>query len=278
MKRGRPRPAGYGEIMQFLTLFFFKNTFRSKRILWMAILGLVPVAAAIVLVTIPPMIGRSVDTASYFREIGFSLYLHILLPLFSALVGAGIIAEEVEDRTLPYLLTRPVPRWCIAASKALAACITVTLILAASLLVTYTLLSVRGGPAAWLSDMRTFLRVAVVLILGILVYVPLFGVLGGSIKKPVLVGLLFAFGWENFMAYMPSKIRLLTVVAYLHNLYPRSSRTIAGDGVNEIFKYLDSSVKLSAPVSVAVLLTMFIVFTGLTVSLLYLKEYRLEQG
>jgi len=265
-------------MMQFLTQFFLKNAFRSKRVLWMGILGFVPVVVAGFLLVVPPVIGRSVDASSYFREIAFSLHLHILLPLFSALVGAGIIADEIEDQTLPYLLTRPVPKWRLAVSKSLAACAIAGMMLIASLLVTYSVLSMGGGPAAWISDMRTLLQACIVLILGTLVYVSLFGVLGASIKKPVLTGLLFAFGWENFMAYMPSRIRLLTVVTYLHNLFPRTSRTIAGDGVNEIFKYLDSSVSLTAPVSVTVLLAMFLVFTALTVSLLYLKEYRLEQG
>lgn len=264
--------------MQFLALFFVRNTFRSKRILWMALLGLVPVAVALVLVTVPPIFGKAVDTVGYFREIGFSLFLHILLPLFAALVGAGIIAEEVEDRTLPYLLTRPVPRWRIAAAKTLAACIVVTLILIVSLLVTYTLLAVRGGVSAWVVGMTDFIRIAAVLFLGILVYVPLFGVLGGAVKKPVLAGLLFAFGWENFMAYMPSRVRLLTVVSYLHNLYPRGGGSMIDDGVSTIFDYLDSTVRLTAPVSIAVLLAMFLVFTALTTALLHFKEYRLEQG
>lgn len=265
-------------MMQFLTQFFLKNAFRSKRVLWMAILGFVPVVVAGFLLVVPPVIGRSVDASSYFREIAFSLHLHILLPLFSALVGAGIIADEIEDRTLPYLLTRPLPKWRLAVSKSLAACAVVCMVLVASLLVTYSVLSMGGGPAAWISDLRSLMQVAAVLVLGILVYVPLFGALGASIKKPVLAGLLFAFGWENFMAYMPSRIRLLTVVTYLHNLFPRASRTMAGDGVNELFKYLDSSMSLTAPVSVTVLLVMFLVFTGLTVSFLYIKEYRLEQG
>jgi ABC-2 type transport system permease protein len=264
--------------MRFMTIFFLRNAFRSKRVFWMAILGIVPVFIAFILLIIPPLTGKTTDATQFFREIGFSLHLHILLPLFSALVGAGIIADEVEDGTLPYLLTRPVPKWRLVVSKVIAACMVVGMMLIVSLLVTYTVLSVSGGPAAWLSDMRTFLVTAIVLFLGVLVYVPLFGALGASIRKPVLVGLLFAFGWENFMAYMPTRIRLLTVVTYLHNLFPRSSRTVAEDGVSEIFKYLDSSVRLSAPVSVTVLVAMFIVFTGLTVSLLYLKEYRMEQG
>jgi hypothetical protein len=80
------------------------------------------------------------------------------------------------------------------------------------------------------------------------------------------------------MAYMPSKIRLFTVVTYLHNLFPRSRGSIVDDGVNKLFEYLDSSVKLSTPVSVTVLLVMFLAFTGLTIALLYFREYRLEQG
>jgi ABC-type transport system involved in multi-copper enzyme maturation permease subunit len=32
------------------------------------------------------------------------------VPLLALILGASVVAEEIEDRTLTYLFTRPVPR------------------------------------------------------------------------------------------------------------------------------------------------------------------------
>ncbi|UCF06145.1 MAG: ABC transporter permease [bacterium] len=264
--------------MRFLFLFFIRNAVRSRRVVWMTVLGLVPVAIAVVRVLAANLLGTNVDASGFFLRLTSSLYLHILLPLLSALIGTGIVAEEVEDRTLPYLLSRPIPKRRIVVSKSLSACLIVCMIIFLSLVVSYTLLTAGGGIRSYLSNLGSLFHITAVLCLGSLVYVPFFGMLGAAIKRPVLVGLLFAFGWENIVANFPSKIRLFTVVYYLKELLPQTDTTTMGGGIGDILDYFASGAALSPVVAVAALSAMFVVFSGITVSFLYLKEYRMEQG
>lgn len=265
--------------MGFLIGFFLRNGIHSRRTIWMTILALVPVGCGLVLWLAKPFLSREgVALFTLFPQMSFFLFLHFLLPLLAVFIGTAIVADEVEDRTLPYLLVRPVPRRTIVLAKTLAGCITVGLILFVSLGLTYSVMVLDGGVSGWISNVPRLLRSGGVLLLGLLVYVPLFGFLGGTIKRPVLAGLLFAFGWENTVAFFPGNVKLFTVIHYLHVLFPSLQQTRAGDIKSQLFNIVLPAEQISVVTSVIVLLGMSAVFIGLMVSLLYIKEYRLEQG
>lgn len=245
----------------------------------MMILGLFSVGLSLVFFVLHSLLGGTELSASEaFYEISFSLFLHLLLPLISALIGTGIIANEVEERTLIYLLTRPQPKWKIILAKTLAGYITAGLILLIALLATYSVMSALAGDQGWMTLFSDLSRICGVLLLGLLVYLPLFGVLGAFLKKPVLAGLLFTFGWENLVAYIPGKIRLFTVVHYLHDLFPHF-RKVRGNSETAFFlNIFITDQDLSTPISISILVLLAALFTGLLLSVLYLREYRLEQN
>ena len=265
--------------MGFLIGFFLRSGIHSRRTVWMTVLALMPVFCGLGLWLAKPLLEeQGVVLSALFPQVSFFLFLHFLLPILSVFIGTAIVADEVEDRTLPYLLVRPVPRRIIVLAKTLAGCITVGLILFVSLGLTYTVMVLDGGVSGWISSVPKLLRSGGVLLLGLMVYVPLFGFLGGTIKRPVLAGLLFAFGWENTVAFFPGNVKLFTVIHYLHVLFPSLQQTRAGDIKSQLFRIVLPARQISPASAVLVLLLMFAVFIGLLAVLLYIKEYRLEQG
>ena len=264
--------------MLFLISFFLKNAFRSRRVLLTAALALVPVLLAVALLLIPYVTGHEVDPSNLFLQMGLLMHTYILLPLVSALIGSGAVADEVEERTLPYILTRPVPKWQFALSKILSGFLVTGMILTLSLWVTYAVLN--GPSGMWISGLIILLRVTGVLILGSLVYVSLFGLLGAAVRRPVLYGLIFAFGWEKIVAHLPIRLKYFTVVKYLNDLYP--TYKMGGTGVEEVIDEALSQLLLrgsaSASMSMLSLLLIALCCTGLITLLLYLKEFRLEQN
>src|SRR5204863_396999 len=59
----------------------------------------------------------------------FAILPHGLAPLTALLYAAGVVADEVEEQTLTYLLTRSVPRWLLYLTKLLATlCVTTALV------------------------------------------------------------------------------------------------------------------------------------------------------
>lgn len=245
----------------------------------MMILSFVPVGCSLILWLIRPLLEREgVSLAALYPQISFFLFLHFLLPLMAVFIGAAVIADEVEERTLPYLLTRPIPRRTIVLSKVLAGVLTVAILLFLSLGLTYTVMVINGGVKAWLSNGPKLLQSGGVLLLGLFVYIPLFALLGGTLKRPVLTGLLFTFGWESTVGFFPGNVKLLTVVHYLHVLFPKLQRVELRDAQSALLNFVLPTKQISPFTAILVLVLMSTVFSGLLVSLLYIKEYRLEQS
>ncbi len=263
--------------MLFLIKFFTANAFRSKRVILTGALALVPVLLAAALLVVPRLTGGELDGQSTFLQMGLLLHLYILLPLFAALVGSGAVADEVEERTLPYIITRPVAKWRFAVSKIVAGFVVTGMILIVSLWMTYTVLV--GPSGDWTSGLVTLLRVTGVLLIGSLVYVSLFALLGAAVKRPVLYGLIFAFGWEKIVAHLPMRLKYFTVVKYLNDLYPayRGEGTGLEQVMDEALEQLFRGGSSSMLASILSLILICVCCAGLTALLLYVKEYRLEQ-
>ena len=263
--------------MLFLISFFSRNLFRSKRVVLTAVLGLVPVLLAAALLLIPHLTGTEIDPSALFLHMGQLLHLYILLPLVAALVGSGVVADEVEERTLPYIITRPVPKWHFALSKVISAFIVTGMILTVSLWMTYLVLE--GFSGNLVSGVFTLLRVTMVLLFGSLAYVSLFGLLGAAVRRPVLYGLVFAFGWEKIVGHLPMRIKYLTVVKYLNDLYPKHSG--GGSGLEGLLDETLSQIIRGGGTSTALPLLSLLLITiccvGLITLLFYFREYRLEQ-
>jgi ABC-2 type transport system permease protein len=251
----------------------------SRRTLWMAVLAMVPVGCGLILFLFKGYLqGRGVPISDLFPQIGFFLYLHFLLPLIAVFIGSGVIADEVEDKTLPYLLVRPIPRHTIVLSKLLAGWITTGVILFVSIGLTYSVMNLGGDLKGWLSDVPRLMQSGGVLLIGLLVYMPFFSLMGGLLKHPVLSGILFVFGWENLVGFFPGNVKLFTIVHYLHVLFPYTQRSRSEALHSKLLNLVISSRETSGTTALLVLLGLSIFFTGLTALLLYVREYRLSEN
>ena len=50
----------------------------------------------------------------------------------------------------------------------------------------------------------------------------LFAAVGAWVKRPVLIGLFFAFGWENFALALPGYLKRFTIAFYTQSLVPHT--------------------------------------------------------
>jgi hypothetical protein len=60
------------------------------------------------------------------------------------------------------------------------------------------------------------------LALGLAVYGALFAMVGAVLKRPLLTGLLFVFGWEFVIMLIPGYLKRLSVAYYLQGLVPHA--------------------------------------------------------
>jgi len=161
--------------------------------------------------------GAEVSGASAFGMMIWLLYIRFIVPVLGVFFGTSLIADEVDDKTITYLFTRPIPRRAVLLGKYLAylAC-TVLLVLPSVVLMFFLVVPIGGGaigPAfpALVTDLA-------MLAVGLASYGAVFALVGARLKRPLVVGLVFAFGWEPAVLLFPGYLRRLTVAYYLQGL------------------------------------------------------------
>jgi ABC-type transport system involved in multi-copper enzyme maturation permease subunit len=255
-----------GEIFGF---FFFLGR-RTGKARVFALLGLVPVALAIVVRV--ALHGRSGDMAAVFTEILMVFFLQFYIVILSLFYGTSVVAEEIEGRTLSYLITRPLPKPAIVLGKYAAYALLMFLMVAVSLSLSFFILN--SGRLADPSLYLTFLSYLGVLGLGVLTYMAFFTFLGAVLKRAILVGLVFGFGWENVIQYFPGSTQKFSIVHYLKSLLPYRP-TGGGGGRLALLLF-----KLE-PTSPAVAVLMLAVVAGALLALacwfFRMKEYLFEE-
>jgi len=111
------------------------------------------------------------------------------------------------------------------------------------------------------------------LALGLAVYGAVFAFVGAKFKRPLLVGLIFIFGWEQAALAFPGYLKKFTVAYYLQGLVPHampSDSTLSL--IQGIFR---ESPGLAG--SLFWLATILLVFVGLAAWIVERREYVLEQ-
>jgi ABC-2 type transport system permease protein len=204
-----------GTFLRTSFLFFRTHglrTFRGKRALICILLAAVPVVIAHVLARFAP-----IGPAPIATNLGWMLLLQIIVPILGLIIGSAVVAEEIEDRTITYLFSRPIPRASLLVGRYMAAVLFLSVLLA---LATVLLLHAAGGAqgrGAALDDSITFplFQAAVI---GGAVYAALFAALGVFFKHPMIVGLGYTFAIEGFLSNLPGKNQTLTIQYHLRSL------------------------------------------------------------
>lgn len=139
----------------------------------------------------------------YADDVTATLVASAILPLVVLLLGAAAFGNEVADRTLVYIATKPVPRWQVVAPKLLAVLVVggVPVALCGGL----SIALIEGGAVGGA------LATAVGLFAGAAAYATIFTWAGLTTKHALVVGLVYVFVWEATLAAYLDGIRFLSV-------------------------------------------------------------------
>jgi len=249
----------------------------SRRTIFMALVVGAPMILAIVVRIVqasgvaPLRInGVRVDGAGIFGMMIWILFLRFIIPVLGVFYGTSLVADEVEDKTITYLFTRPVQRGAVLLGKYLAYLACTTLVVLPSVMIVYFLLVPFREIGSSFGQLLTDLAI---LAAGLAAYGALFAWVGTLLKRPLLVGLVFAFGWEQIVLLMPGYLKRFTLAYYLQGLVPHA---MPSDGVTSLLQ----SVFREAPSTAT---SVFWLFFALVASLalaartIERREYVLEQ-
>jgi hypothetical protein len=148
-------------------------------------------------------------------EIAWLMQVQTIVPLVALILGSAAVAEEVEERTITYLFTRPVPRAAILLGRWLALALILSVILWLSAWAVFEILDRLVPVYAERQSPELRWRLVQVIVLGGVVYSAVFAAAGAFFKHPIIVGLGYTFAIEGFLANLPGGNPSLTIQFYL---------------------------------------------------------------
>jgi hypothetical protein len=111
------------------------------------------------------------------------------------------------------------------------------------------------------------------LALGLAVYGAVFAFVGAKFKRPLLIGLIFIFGWEQAALAFPGYLKRFTVAYYLQGLVPHA---MPSDSVISLVQgiFRESPTLMGSLMGLFVILAVGLAWSAWTVER---REYVLEQ-
>jgi ABC-2 type transport system permease protein len=241
----------------------------TRRSLLMALLlGLPVVFAVLFRVFLAAKMPPRITGFDLYAVVVAMYYVRNVLPLAALFYATSLVADEVEGKTLTYLLTRPVTRPSVLLGKFLAyVATTLALTLPATVVTFFLLVTVHGfsgvGPAV-----PDLLRDLGAMSLTLVVYGAFFTLLGVLLRRPMIPGLLFLFVWE-LLANLPGYLPRLTLSAWARSLVRHRPPE---EGFSGLFAQV-----LPWDLSLLVLSGATVVFLGLAFWIFAGREYVMEQ-
>ena len=236
-----------------------------------ALAGLIRFAVAVEPAALPLINGQRLSGAALFGLMIWFLYMPFIIPVLGVFYGTSLIADEVDDKTITYLFTRPVRRGAVVVGKYLAYLVCTLLVVLPSVMIVYFLMVPFSQiPASFISlvvDLG-------VLGLGLAAYGALFALIGAALRRPLIVGLVFVFGWELVTLMMPGYLKRFTLAYYLQPLVPHAMPT--GDTVS-LLQGAFFREPPSISTSLGFLTLVIVVSLVLAVRVVEQREYVLEQ-
>ena len=248
----------------------------SRRTVFMLLLVGVPVLIALMtrlLVGLgAPLFEQSRLTGpAIFGMMIWIFYLRIIVPLLGVFYGTSLIADEVEDKTITYLFTRPIAKGSVLVGKYLAYLVCTIFVVLPSVMLVYLLIVPMQGSLG--GSFLDLVKDLALLALGLSVYGAVFAFIGAKFKRPLLIGLIFIFGWEQAALAFPGYLKYYTVAYYLQALVPHAMpRDSTLSMIQGIFR--DTPGLATSLLGLLVIWAIFLFFARWIVER---KEYVLEQ-
>jgi ABC-2 type transport system permease protein len=163
-------------------------------------LFILPVILILLAFVVRALAGEGTDTAGHLLP---PLGLHVLLPLVALIAASSVLAPEIDDGSIVYLLAKPISRFTITSSKLVVA-LGCTVVFAVVPILIAGLILATGTPL-----------LAVAYAVGALVagtaYAALFTWLSALTRHAVVIGLIYVLLWEGLIGGLVSGVRWVSI-------------------------------------------------------------------
>ena len=177
-----------------------RSVFGRRRGILLFILPLVLIGLAVL---VRVLVGADQDSA---EDTLNALGLAVIVPLIALLATTGLLAPEIDDGSISYLLAKPISRHSIVASK---------LVVAAGCVLVFAVLPMLVAGLVLLMDAPELaLGFAVGSLVGGVAYCALFAWLSVMTKHAVVIGLIYLLIWEGLLGGLLDGVRWLSITRW----------------------------------------------------------------
>lgn len=238
-----------------------RDIFLSKGFIFTLIVLMIPALISI-LTLISPQDGFK-EWWGLFIIFGLVMYLQLLVLIFCLVYGSSMINKDIDNRTMTYLLVRGAKRAEIYIWKYIGTTISLMIMFTISILVTYGILMTHGSFSKMLDRSDILLSMLLSTYFAILVYTSLFSMLGTYFRRPLMIGLLYAFFWEVIMVNLLYTIADFTFMLYIRSIFTSNS---------SVDRILDMENSAEPTSSIVILLLFTAIFISLGAYIISRKD------
>jgi ABC-2 type transport system permease protein len=177
-----------------------RSVFGRRRGVLLFVLPLVLIGLSVL---VRSLVGEDVTSASH---TSYGLGLAVIVPLVALIATTGVLAPEIDDGSISYLLAKPISRHVIVVSKLLVAggCV---LVFGAVPMLIAGLVMAPGSPEIGLGF-------ALGALAGGLAYCALFALLSVLTRHAVVIGLVYLLIWEGLLGGLLDGVRWLSITRW----------------------------------------------------------------
>lgn len=207
----------------------------GQRILWFAVLA--GCLLSLIGPAIPETSTRRLTGTDFYGGVALAL-LQLGLPLVAVYLGLWSVHSDISDRSATHVFVRPISRVTLLLGRFAAVSLVAALATALVLGVIWvsfatTIRDWRHGLGLEAGLLGDFVLAAW---LGAPAYVAFGMFCGANFRRPLVVGVLYVVGWEEFVGFLPpqSGVRLWTVIDPLRRFLLARTEAPVDDGLGEV--------------------------------------------
>ena len=252
---------------------------RRKRLLMATVIAFLPVLIPIALTFLSE--SRFAESGNeVFVKLVEQLHINVFAPLLALFFAGMLVAEDIETRTMPYILTRPVPRSAWVIGRFCAFMIVSSIILLSSAILTFSASSIHEKLSITNPiDLVLLAHYLGVMIMALLAYGAFAVFLGAFTKRPIVYGVILLYGWQQLATQVPGLVDFFTIKKYTDGLLPIMAtqrnmveiQTALGSFQREVFQ-------VSAAKSITALLLIASVSLLATIIAVIKREYAADRA
>ena len=206
-----------------------RSVFGRRRGVLLFILPLILVALAVL---VRLLVGEDLSAAS---DTLYGLGLAVIVPLVALLATTGVLAPEIDDGSISYLLAKPISRHTIVVSKLAVAATCVLVFAAVPMLI--------AGLVLLLDEPLLGTGFAVGSLVGGLAYCALFALLSVLTRHAVVVGLIYLLIWEGLLGGLLDGVRWLSVTRWAGTIIEQVATDVSlVEGLSPVYGVVATAV------------------------------------